>query len=268
MMSSDNASGKPSLPSLPIVSPDPPKRSEHQKYGSLYVAGLAGLVIVTLLVGWFGYRAWSLRDVWAKVYILHDTARTEDERIQAAFELARDPRFEQRQRWETSLRLGLPDLARYLLAEGVGSELVAEDPQAFVSAVARSQDWPDWLRLALTRPLAVASTEGHTISRERLGELCRLGDPVIRLWALFALAVQPRPDPQTMVEIEQVSHDAAAPEHELAGMLLEAIRGRQGDRLTILARAADWNREHHPETLRLWRGWRLVEGRLEHTSDG
>jgi hypothetical protein len=268
MMSSDNSAGPAPLPSLPIINLEPPPRSDRQKYGSFFLAAVGGLVLVVSLVGWFGYRAWSLRDVWARVYVLHDRSRPDDDRIRAAFALARDPRFEQRQRWETSLRLGLPDLARCLLAEGVGPELVADDPQAFVSAVARSPEWPGWLRLALTRPLALASTEGHTLSRERLRDLCWLEDPVIRLWALYTLAVQPRPDPQTAVEIEKVAHDESAPEHELAGMLLEATRGRESERPTILARAAEWNRLHHPDTRRVWTGWRIVDGRLERTSAG
>ena len=116
---------------------------------------------------------------------------------------------EQRQLWDLSLRRGLPELARAILAEGIGDDLVAEDPQGYVTAVARSPDWPDWLRLALARPMAYAATRGHAISRERLGELCRLNDPVLRLWALYTLAVQPRPDPQTVVEIERVATSSA-----------------------------------------------------------
>ena len=84
---------------------------------------------------------------------------------------------------------------------------MAEDPQGYVSAVALSPDWPAWLRLVLTRPMAYAATAGHTISRETLAELCRKDDPIIRLWALYALAVQLKPDPQTVVMIEKASKD-------------------------------------------------------------
>ncbi len=163
--------------------------------------------------------------------------------------------------WDLSLRRGLPELARDILAEGIGAELVAEDPQGYVSAVARSPDWPAWLRLALARPLAYAATRGHAISRERLGELCRLADPVLRLWALYALAVQTRPDPQTVVEIEHVAR-SSAPEHELADSFLAAVRTDEAHRLEILDRATLWNREHHSATPRLWQGWAISEGTL------
>jgi len=127
--------------------------------------------------------------------------------------------------------------------------------------VARSPDWPDWLRLALARPMAYAATRGHAISRERLGELCRLDDAILRVWALYALAVQTRPDPQTAVEIERVAK-SSAPEHELAELLLAAIRTDEARRLEILDRATLWNREHHPATARLWQGCAVREGTL------
>jgi len=196
-------------------------------------------VVLVALVGWFGYRAWVLRDVWAGIYVLHDRKEPEEKRLQAAYRLSRDSRMEQSHLWELSLRRGLPDLARLVMADGISDDLVAGDPQGYVSAVARSPDWPAWLRLALARPLAYAATRGHAISRERLGELCRLDDPVLRLWALFALAVQPRPDPQTLVEIEQVAR-TTTPEHELAEFFLDAVHTDEPHRLPILDRATTW----------------------------
>ena len=219
MMTNFTDPGPSKLPSLPIINPDLPARSSREKYGSLFLVGIAGLVVLVALVGWFGYRAWTMRDVWAGIYVLHDRGEPEEKRLQAAYRLSRDPRVEQRQLWELSLRKGLPELARLILAGGISEDLVAEDPQGYVSAVALSPDWPGWLRLALARPLAYAATRGHAISRERLGELCRLHDPVLRLWALYTLAVQPRPDPQTVVEIEQVAR-SPQPEHELAELFL------------------------------------------------
>jgi hypothetical protein len=261
MMTNFTDPGPSRLPSLPIINPDLPPRSTREKYGLLFTLGIAGLVVLAALVGWFAYRAWSLRDVWAGIYVLHDRKEPEEKRLQAAYWLSRDARMEQKQLWELSLRRGLPDLARLVLADGVGPDLVAEDPQGYVSAVARSPDWPSWLRLALARPLAYAATRGHAISRERLGELCRLDDPVLRLWALYALAVQPRPDPQTVVEIEQVAR-TSKPEHELADLFLEAIHADETLRPPILDRATAWTRDHHPETRRLWQGWSIQDGRL------
>jgi len=250
------------FPSLPIINnPQAPARSQREKYGTLFYLGILGLIVLVTLMGWFGYRVWLLRDVWARIYVLNDAREPAARRIQAAFSLGHDRRVEPRQLWDLSLRRGLPELARAILAEGVGPELVAEDPQGYVTAVARSSDWPGWLRLVLARPLAYAATRGHAISRERLGELCRLGDPILRVWALYALAVQTRPDPQTAVEIERVAK-STAPEHELAELFLAAIRTDEVHRLEILDRATVWNREHHPATARLWEGWAVREGTL------
>ncbi len=250
------------LPSLPIlnnleVSP----RSQREKYGTLFYLGILGLIVLVSLVGWFGYHVWALRDVWAEIYVLSDVREPEARRIQAAYRLGHDPRVEQRQLWDLSLRRGIPDLARDILAEGIGAELVAEGPEDYVTKVARSPGWPDWLRLALARPLAYAATGGHSISRERLAELCRLDDPVLRLWALYALAVLPRPDPQTTVEIEKVARSAES-NRELADLFLTAIHGDQAHRCEALDRATLWNRAHHPPTARLWEGWTVREGTL------
>jgi hypothetical protein len=234
-------------------------RSLREKYGAFFYAACIGLVGLVALVAWFGFRLWSMRDAWARVYVLHDESRSEQERVRAAYALSRDPRIEQAQLWEMSLRRSLPDLARYLLAEGIGAELVASDPQTYVSAVARSADWPDWLRLVLARPLAYASTRGHAISRERLGEICRRDDPILRLWALYALAVQPRPDPQTAVEIDRATR-ASGPERELAERLLAAVRAGEAERVAILDQATLWNRAHHGDTLRIWQGWSMRDG--------
>ncbi len=254
------------FPSLPIINnPQVPPRSLQQKYGSLFYLGILGLMVLVTLVGWFGYRVWSLRDVWARIYLLSDQHEPMERRVQAAYSLRHDPRVEQRQLWDLSLQRGIPDLARYLLAEGIGGELVAEDPQGYVTAVARSSGWPDWLRLALTRPLAYAATRGHAISRERLAELCRLDDPVLRLWALYALAVLPRPDSQTSVEIEKVAKSPASA-HELAESFLAAIPVDEPRRLEALDRATAWNRQHHPPTARLWEGWAVRDGSLVQVS--
>ena len=183
------------FPSLPIVTPDPPRKTQAEKYGLALYLGLGGLVVLLCLISWFGYQVWSMGPVWRNVYVLNDRQAPAERRIQAALDLSRDRRVEPRQLWDLSLHRDLPDLARYILAEGIGADLVAADPFGYASAVARSEDWPEWLRLVLARPLAYAATDGHTLSRERLAELCRLNDPQLRLWALYALALQSRPDP-------------------------------------------------------------------------
>src|SRR5208282_2090035 len=143
MMMNSTEPKRSAFPSLPIINnPQAPSRSQREKYGTLFYLGILGLIVLVTLVGWFGYRVWSLRDVWAKIYVLNDAGEPEARRIQAAFSLGHDPRVEQRQLWDLSLRRGLPELARDILAEGIGPELVAEDPQGYVTAVARSPDWP------------------------------------------------------------------------------------------------------------------------------
>jgi hypothetical protein len=266
-MTNSDGPGPSRFPSLPIINPEVTRRSQHEKYGNLFILGIAGLIVVVGLVGWFGFRMWSMRDVWATIYVLHDAQETEENRARAALLLSRDPRVEQHQLWDLALNRRLPDLARYILAEGIGTDLVALDPQGYVSALARSPDWPDWLRLVLTRPLAYAATSGHSLSRERLGELCRLHDPALRLWALYTLAVQTRPDPQTVVEIEHVAQ-AEGTERRLAELFLAAVRSDQPHRLQLLDQATAWNREHHPEVRRLWQGWTVHEGRLERSPPG
>ncbi|QEH37634.1 hypothetical protein OJF2_62250 [Aquisphaera giovannonii] len=246
---------QPRFPSLPIIQggppPESPRRSMADRYGGLLYLGVAGLVVLAGLLGWFGYRAWALRDVWRDIYVLNDPREPDPSRVEAAARLAGDPRVEPRQLWDLALNRLLPDRARCVLAEGIGSDLVASDPRGFANAVARSPDWPGWLRLALVRPLALASTDGHTLPRERLGDLCRGDDPILRLWALYTLAVQPRPDPQTAAELD-LAASTDRPEHELAAMLLEALRGPRAARLEILDRATRWNHEHHAETRALW----------------
>jgi hypothetical protein len=252
--------GSSSFPSLPILSPsEVPGRSEREKYGTLFYLGIAGLVVLVSLVTWFAYRAWTMRDVWSEIYVLHDPKVSIEKRVQAAITLSHDTRVEPNQLWDLSLNRRLPELARYALAEGIGPELVAQDPQGYVSAVARSPDWPSWLRLVLMRPLAYAATQGHSLSRERLGELCRQSDrddQAVRLWALYALAVQTRPDPQTVVEITRVA-ESPGPDRELAQLLRDAVDSDETRRVALLDRATVWNREHHPDTRRLWEGWSL-----------
>ena len=40
---------------------------------------------------------------------------------------------------------------------------MARDPRAYALTVALSQDWPDWLRLVLSRRLAYGATRGYAI---------------------------------------------------------------------------------------------------------
>ena len=71
-------SNQPSFPSLPILNnPQAPPRSQSEKYGTLFYLGILGLLVLVSLVGWFSYRVWSLRDVWARIYVLSDDRQPE-----------------------------------------------------------------------------------------------------------------------------------------------------------------------------------------------
>jgi hypothetical protein len=248
---------------LPIVTPaereqdQARRRSGRDKYGGLFYLGVAGLAVVLTLVGWFAWSAWSLRAVWRNVYVLHDQHRSEAERVAAAYALARDPRVNQRQYWDTCLRRPLPALARYVLAEALTAEAVKADPRGYALAVARSTDWPVWLRLLLARPLAYAATQGVPIPAAPLRELRdRQYDPAITLWADFALAAAKPPDGDAAATLARAA-SGTAPDSAFATMLQEALRAEGTERIRRLDEASRWLRTHHPEAAKVWSGWRL-----------
>jgi hypothetical protein len=253
------------FPVLPIVTPDgaAPRRSGRDKYGGLFYLGAIGLVVVCGLVGWFAWSAWSLRNVWGNIYVLHDQTRPATERVQAAYALSRDPRLNARQRWDICLRRPLPPLARYLLAESLDAEAATADPRGYALTVARSPDWPVWLRLLLTRPLSYAAARGDAVAVEPVRELRdRAEDPATRLWADFALAATSPADPGAAADLGRVAM-SDEPDRPLAGMLLEALHARGDERRNRLDAATVWLRTHHPAAVEVWAGWRVEGRRLE-----
>ena len=254
--------GRPRFPDLPILNPGdsvaPAPRGQREKYGALFYLGIAGLLFLIVLVGWFVYGVWNNRDLWAEVYTLHDSGRSEAERIEAAYRLSRNSRLADAQKMDISLRRDLPELARYLLAEAVSTEAVARDPRAYAMAMARSPGWPDWLRLLLARRLSYGAARGYDIPREPLDELRRHPDRMIGLWATYAMAVLPRPgpDPEMAAELEKAA-GAPGPDGELATMLLGALRAPQEELERRLDEATLWLRLHHPHAAQLWQGWEV-----------
>jgi hypothetical protein len=248
---------------LPIINPGlpspaaAPARSQREKYGGLFYLGIAGLLLLTGLIGWFGYGLWTNRDIWSDVYTLSDPSRPERERVEAAFRLGGNPRVDDAQKMELGLRKDLPDLARYILAESVSTELVGRDPRTYTMVVARSPGWPDWLRLLLSRRLAYAAGRGYDLPREPIEELKKHADPMIRLWVTCALALLPRsgsgPDPAMIAELEEATQAADAG-NELATRLLGAIQVIR-ERESRLDEATIWLRHHHPDAARIWQGW-------------
>lgn len=258
-----NGSPKPSFPTLPIVTPDPPRLTTREKYGSLFYLGAAGLAVVIALVGWFGYGVWSLRGIWTNVYVLHDDSRPEAERIRAAFALSRDPNVNQRQLWDMCLRKPLPPLARYVLAEGLTAEAASADPSGYAVTVAKSPDWPGWFRVLLTRPMAYASAEGVVFPRPSLELIAKNPDPYVALWGTFLLA-NGRPRDATSRQVLEDTSKADGPTREFAGLLLRVLErdGHLADQSKILDEATTWLRTHEPEAEKVWEGWTLEGGRL------
>jgi hypothetical protein len=249
------------FPTLPIVTPGPAPRSEREKYGGLFTLGVAGLFVLALLLAWFAYGVWETRNVWRNIYVLHDARRPEAERIEAAYALSHDSRVNQRQRWDICLRKSLPPLARYVVAEGLTADAVADDPRGYALSVARSEGWPDWLRVILARPLAYASGRGSPVSREPLVELSKNADPAVSFWARFALAASADGDREAGASLENESH-REGPYRELAQLLFHALKVRYDERTAALDRATLWLRDHHPDCARLWANWEVRAGRL------
>jgi hypothetical protein len=257
------------FPDLPIINPGfptpppAPARSQREKYGGLFYLGIAGLLFMVVLVGWFGYGVWSNWDIWMDVYAMHNASRPEADRIEAAYRIAGTPRVGDVQKLDMSLMKDPPELARYLLAESVSTDVVARDPRGYTMLVVRSEGWPDWLRLLLSRRLAYGAVRGYDIPPDPLDELKRRSDPMIDLWATYALAVLPRsgPDPVRTSELEKAAKASDAV-GELAALLLAALRAPEGEREARLDDATTWLRHHHPQATKIWQGWTIRDHRL------
>jgi hypothetical protein len=250
------------FPDLPILSATEARRSERERFGGLYWLGIGGLIVVVGLLCWFAWSVWSMRSVWENVYNLHDEHATDARRIVAAYALGHDPRVNQRQLWDMSLSRTLPSLARYVLAEGLTAEAASADPRGYALAVARSEGWPVWLRLALVRPLAYRAVVGGDVDREPLEELAKNPDRATSLWATYALAAS-HPENRQAADALRATARVKSPEQPLVEMLESALDANTlEDRTAWLNRASQWMRGGHPEVLKLWDGWNVRDGIL------
>jgi hypothetical protein len=256
---------KPTIfPTLPIVTVDPPRLTEREKYGGLFTVGIAGLFVILGLVGWFGWSAWSLRAVWGNVYRLHKSNLTEAERIEAAYALSRDSRVNSQQRWDIALRKPLPPLARYLLAEAWTADTATGDPAGFAKIVALSETWPEWLRLLGVRLMAVAAAEGTEFPEDTLETLAGRADPSFRVWIEYIRAVSGRGDPLAAGRLRELAK-SGDPSATLANELASAIEVGTSERQQHLATATRWMRAHDPLSAKIWQGWEEHDGRLTPT---
>jgi hypothetical protein len=263
------------FPKLPIVTPDPPAppaRAGLQKYGGLLHLGLIGLSILVALMAWFAIQVWQMRDVWANIYILHNPARSEADRIQAAFALSRDSRVNDAQLMQMCLERDLPDLARYLLAEAVRTDAVVRDPRGYTLSAVRSPEWPEWLRLLLGRRIAYgtgrglrrqkdSAREAFAIPSDSLEELARHPDPMIVLWADYAMATGPDAADDAVARLKKAARGADE-RAELAKMLVAALDGSPSEREDRLDQATIWMRHHHPQAAKIWQGYVVQAGKL------
>jgi hypothetical protein len=129
--------------------------------------------------------------------------------------------------------------------------------------VARSPEWPDWLRLLFARRLAYGAARGYAIPREALAELAGHADPMIGLWADCALTLLPEGDPKAAGALEQAAN-APGPTAELAALLRAASALPLSEREARLDDASAWLRRHHPQAAEIWKEWNEVDGRIIH----
>ncbi len=241
----------PRFPDLPIISIDPPRKTQREKYGSFFYVGIAGLVVLGLLIAWFSWSVWSLRAIWANVYRIHDATLPDPERIAAAKLLSDDTRYADAQAIELCIDRRLPDKARYVLSERLRESLVSNDPPGYVQLLVDSKTEPSWLRVLLARPLAYAAIEGIPLPKKGLVLLESDQDPNIVAWVLSAEVLSDQ-DPSARVRLEAKAKETgpgSTMAKELLGVLDSAPsqRRRKLDHLTlrirqILPEAADvWN---------------------------
>jgi hypothetical protein len=212
------------LPPLPpIITLDPPRLSAREKYGSLFYLGVAGLVFVSLLLTWFCFQAWSLRNIWIDVYVLHDASRPEAERVAAAHRLSVDRRVNDRQAFDIALRKAIPVAARLMLADRVRGDLAAEDPSGYTVMLEHGTVWPIWLRVELARPLAYAAVAGTSLPMRSLESLAADPEPAIALWANAAIALERGANRTEAIDRIKALANHKSDRGELAGLLLEAV---------------------------------------------
>jgi hypothetical protein len=152
-------------------------------------------------------------------------------------------------------------MARYVLAEALTAEAMSADPRGYALAVARSEGWPGWLRLLLTRPLAYGADRVRAIPREALEPLRAGSDPMVALWATYAEAASGAGDAGAAAALAREA-ERPSPHRTLAALLLDALRTRGPQRGPILDRATLWLRTNHPESARIWARWAIEGDRL------
>ena len=152
------------------------------------------------------------------------------------------------------LERDVPDLAQ-LPAGGI--DFAGPDRAAtrggYALTVARSPDWPDWLRLLLARRLTYGVARGYAIPREALDELAGHADPMIGLWAKCGLALDRGPrKPRS----RHLSWPRAGRRARGTGDAITRHRSpRRGRAREAWDEVTLWMRNHHPGAAKIWGGW-------------
>ena len=257
----------PEFPQLPIITPDPPRLTAREKYGNLFYLGILGLVISILVVVQFGVGFYLTRHLWSAFYSLNDSRKPEADRIKAAWLIAHSDSANDVQRLDSAFQRSLPPLARYILAEGLTSDAIRVDPKAYALMTAKSEGWPDWLRLMVARPLAYGAGEGYQIPWEPLEELRKSTDPALSLLATYTRAVMTPGDPPSARTLESEA-SKPGPFQPFAEMLSISLKLEGEARTRKLDEATRWLRSHHPQARELWNGWVDENGVLKQQPPG
>jgi len=213
------------------------------------------------MVANFAYRIYVTRDLWVAIYVLGNPGFSEPERLRAAWALTHHPDANDVQRMELAFNKSLPDLGRYIVAEGLTTEAIRSDPKAYALMVAKSEGWPNWLRLILIRPMAYGVGEGYRIAWEPLDLLRHNKDQAVGLWATYTRAAMGTGEPEAAADLEAAGRRDGF-FRPLALLLDQAVKARGPDRVKKLDEATAWLREHHPVVSMLWKGWEEKGGKL------
>ena len=245
----------PAWPSLPILnqpSQNPaPRRSQAEKYGAAWYWGIGGLCVLTGVIVAFVVGVSLNWGLWKDIYILNDAKQPVLERFHAAERIAHVRDASPQQKWDLALTRVLPDRARYVLAESLDAAILDMDAESYAKAVARSEGWPNWLRLQLVRPLAYGA-ERHRLPKSELDTLRAHVDPFIALWADYAAAVS-LSDESARARLLEARNDARL--HEVATHLTMAYEAEQVERRRDeLDAATRLLRRRHSESWAIWKG--------------
>jgi hypothetical protein len=201
------------------------------------------LVALIGWVSWFAFRAWSMRDLWSNVAIIHDPRRPLEDRLTAARGVSRDPRVDPRQIWDMLIQDGLPERVRSVLGTGLPEDLVRAEPGVVLGAVASRQDWPASLRLALLLKAAHAVRADGAWPVGPLRDLQVSDDPAIAMLASFVQAACFR-DSAARARLERRAGDPTS--GEFARRLSWALEANDEHRRDELERAQSWLEANHP----------------------